>query len=640
MANFYKDNEDLQFYIEKWIDWSPLLALNERQGFGKDCEFASEKEALDVYKDMLELVGTFAAEEIAPKGAEMDRKGLEYKDGDVVFPKEMNEIFAQLKNMELHGMCIPRELGGMNLPILLYMTNIELMARADVSTVMHYGFHGAMGLAMLAFCIDEGSAEFDKESKTITKVRFERELADIASGNEWGCMDITEPDAGSDMAALRTKAVQDADGNWFITGQKIFITSGHGRYHFVIARTEDAKDPNDPFSGLNGLSFFLCETFSYGENGEKIRHATVDRIEEKMGIHASPTCTISFDKTPAQLIGKRGDGFKHMLLLMNGARVGVASISMGLCESAYRTARDYAAQRKSMGKTIDQHEMIADMLDEMRNDIQAIRAMTIQGAYYDELSQKSKILLKTLEPSSMEYKRVEKDVKFYAGEARKLTPLMKYLGSEKSVEMSRRCVQIHGGSGFTQEYGAEKLLRDSVILPIYEGTSQIQALMAMKDTLGAIIKNPQGFLKTIAQTRWLSVSARDPLERRVAKLQSLNLAAQQHLIQKIATRKFKTLSDKPMASWPKEFLKNWDPKRDFAPGMLHAERLIKLLCDSAVAELLYAQVKKFPERREVLETFLDRAEPRDRFLLNEITTTGDRILAKLSGESVAEEKIA
>ena len=194
-------------------------------------------------------------------------------------------------------------------------------------------------------------------------------------------------------------------------------------------------------------------------------------------------------------------------------------------------------------------------------------------------------------------------------------------------------MQIHGGNGYTTEYLPEKLLRDALVMPIYEGTSQIQALMAMKDTLGGIIKNPQRFVRRMAQARWRSVSSRNPLERRVAQLQSLSLSAQQQLVLKTAGDKVKALRGKPIAEWTDELTKNWDPKRDFAFAMLHAERLIQLLGDTMIAELLLEQAEKHPERVEVLERHLERAEPKARYLHDQITTTGQRLLDKLSASS-------
>ncbi len=640
MANYFTDNDDLQYYFEKGIDWEPIVRFTEYDYRTQD-GYKNAREALEFYRDASVMVGKFVAEDIAPKAAEIDEIGVGLKDGEAVEPEAMTEIFEQIKNLDLHWMTLPRELGGMNSPLMLYFINTELFGRADVSVMAHHGFHGGMAMAMLAFSLREGTTEWDPETFEITKTRFQDYIEEIGRGDAWGCMDITEPDAGSDMARLRAVGEQDEDGNWFVTGQKIFITSGHGKYHFVIARTEKAENQGDPFAGLAGLSFFLVPTYVDNEDGTRTRLATLDRVEEKLGHHGSVTATLSFDRTPAQLIGKRGDGFKHMLTLMNGARLGVGFESLGLCEAAYRMAKAYAAERPSMGKTIDRHEMIADYLEEMKTDIQAIRAICMHGAWHEELSQKIELMLTIAQPSDeLEAKKLRRELKEHKRHARRATPLLKYIASEKAVEMARRNIQIHGGNGYMKEYGAEKLLRDALVMPIYEGTSQIQALMAMKDTLGGIMKNPQDFIRRSAQARWRALSARDPLERRVAKIQQLSLSTQQHLIAKTAADKFRAVQSKPMTEWSQAFLKDWNPKRDFAYAMLHAERLCKLLTDELVCELLLEQGRKHPERREVLERYLERAEPRVRFLHDEITTTGARLLRKLAGASDDQEQAA
>jgi hypothetical protein len=286
-----------------------------------------------------------------------------------------------------------------------------------------------------------------------------------------------------------------------------------------------------------------------------------------------------------------------------------------------------------MGKPIDRHEMIADYLDEMRTDIQGLRALAMYGAEHEELGEKQKARAALLPDGDLDRKRLDAEGRRHKAKARRVTPLLKYLGAEKAVEMARRAVQIHGGNGYMKEYGAEKLLRDAMVMPIYEGTSQIQALMAMKDTLGAILKRPQAFFRKVAQTRWRALSAKDPLERRVARLQALSLGAQQHLVTRTATDKVRALAGRPLAEWRRALTRTWDPKRDFAHALLHAERLTRLLCDEAVCELLLEQARRFPERREVLERYLDRAEPRGRFLHDEITTTGARLLGTLAPDA-------
>ena len=630
MANFFKDNDDLQYYFDKGIDWESLVQITEHDFADADGEgFSTTEEAVGFYREIVEMVGQFSAEEIKPYEREIDQKGVELVDGEVVFPERLAGIFEKIKDLDLHGLPIPREFGGMNAPMMVYFMNSELMARADVSTMGHHGFHAGMAMGALVFSALEGSSEIDPKTGRINETRWRTMIEEIAAGEAWGCMDITEPDAGSDMAALRAVGEQDADGNWYVTGEKIFITSGHGKYHFVVARTE-ATDTNDPMSGLNGLSMFLVPTYEEDADGNRTRIVQLSRVEEKLGHHGSATCGLVFDKAPAELVGKRGEGFKYMLTLMNNARLGVGFECLGLSESAYRAAAEYAAERGSMGKTIDRHEMIADYLETMQTEIQGIRAMAVTAAFHEEMAQKLALAIRYGDLDESDEKRMKRLMKSHQRKSRRITPLLKYFGAEKSVEHARTSLQIHGGNGYTTEYIPEKLLRDALVMPIYEGTSQIQALMAMKDALGAIIQNPQGFVRRMAQARWRSLSSRNPLERRVAQLQSLSFGAQQHLVLKTAGAKMKGLRGKPMGAWSDELTKNWDPKRDFAYAMLHAERLIQLLGETTIAELLLEQAKKHPERAEVLERHLERAEPRARYLHDQITTTGQRLLGKLS----------
>ena len=636
MGNYFTDNDDLRYYFDRGIDWARLVEVTEF-GYKAQDAFRSVDEATKFYHEVATIVGDLAANDIAPHAAQIDREGVRYEGGEAHFPPRLQGIFDKIRSLDLHGLCVPRDLGGMNCPLTLYFINSEILARADVSVMSHHGFHGGMALAMLAFSIHEGTTTFDQTGGRITSTRFADEMAEIVAGKAWGCMDITEPDAGSDMAALRAVGEQDAAGAWFVTGQKIFITSGHGKYHFVIARTEKNTNPHadqDPMAGLKGLSFFLVPTYHEDESGKRTRVVSLDRVEHKIGHHGSVTGALTFDRAPAQLVGKRGEGFKQMLLLMNNARLGVAFESLGLCENALRLAKAYAAERPSMGKTIDKHPMIADWLDEMQTDIQGIRAMAMYGTFHEEVAQKEQLRLRFEATGDDERKRREVAVKTSQRKVRRVTPLLKYLASEKAVEMSRRCLQIHGGNGYICEYPAEKLLRDALVMPIYEGTSQIQSLMAMKDTLGGIMKNPRRFLARIAEARWTALSSRDALERRVAKLQQLSLAAQQHLVTVTATDKVRTLRGKPIGEWQRA-MSSMNPKRDFAFAMLHAERLTRLLADEAIAEILLEQAKRHPERRELCERYLDRAEPRCRFLHDEIRSTGHGLLARLTASESA-----
>jgi alkylation response protein AidB-like acyl-CoA dehydrogenase len=630
--SFFEDNADLRFYVERAIPWNEIFEAMAYRG--RERAFANVDEASEFYRQVAGTLGELAAKELAPRVARIDREGARLENGEVTDSPELVKAFEAFRAADLHRMCLPAELGGLEVPLIVYFLGGEMIARADVSAMTHYSFHGGMGLAMVAYSIQEGTTEF-REGGGFVTTRFRGYVDEIARGAAWGSMDITEPNAGSDMAQLRTKAEQDADGTWRITGQKIFITSGHGKYHFVVARTEEAARADDPFAGLGGLSMFLAKAYDDLPNGQRQRHVVIERLEEKLGHHGSATCALRFESTPAELIGKRGEGFRYMLMLMNNARVGVGFEGIGLAEAAMRMARAYAEERRTMGKPIARHEMIADYLDEMEIDILALRALAVTAAVHEELGQKREVMERHGGLEGAARAELAKKVRHHKRAARRLTPLLKYAATEKAVEIARRNMQIHGGVGYTREYGAEKLMRDALVMPVYEGTSQIQALMAMKDTLTGIMKRPRAFARKIAEARLAQMTSRDPLERRVAKLASISLSAQQFLLARTAKDKLKSLSDAPVSTWARALTKDWDPKRDFALAMLHAERLIRILADEAMAEILFEQSKKFPERRELCERWLERAEIRSRMLHEEITTTGDRLLAKLAKESAS-----
>ncbi|MFN3603164.1 MAG: acyl-CoA dehydrogenase family protein [Leptonema sp. (in: bacteria)] len=636
MANFYEDNQDLQFYVEKEIKWDEIVRVVEFDFKALD-SFTSIEEAKEFYKDILREVGKVSAEEIAPVSKILDEKELEFKNGEVYAPKEFNQIFERFKEMGLYGMSIPRELGGMNCPFILYFINAEMIARGDSSVMNHYGFHTGIALALLKYSIQEGTTKFQVEPPRLIETRFYKEIQEIVEGRAWGSMDITEPSAGSDMGAIRTYAEQDEKGQWYLTGQKLFITSGHGKHHIVIAKTEFDGTNKFPY-GLDRLSLFYVPAWEEDYQGNRKRNIEIIGLEKKLGIHASATVALNFDKSPAYLIGKRGQGFKLMLLLMNNARISVGFEALGLCEAAYRKAKEYAEQRESMGKTINNHEMIAEYLNDMYTDIQAIRALAMKSAYHEEMNQRLEILLLTLPKDYKKLNEIKNRQKYHAKKSRELTPLLKYFASEKSVEIARKAIQILGGYGYIKEYGVEKLLRDSIIFPIYEGTSQIQCLMVMKDSMMEIINNPKEFMQKYLNIRLKGLLNPDPKVRRVAKIETTTYHILIILLLRVTTDKFITLKDIPVERWIDVITSNWDPKKDFAQALLHAERLTKIMIEKAVCKILLEQGQRFPEREDLFYRYIEKAELRVDYYYKEILTLGDKILKDLANH--LEKKVA
>ncbi|MEE8408863.1 MAG: acyl-CoA dehydrogenase family protein [Myxococcota bacterium] len=620
MPNFFTDNDDLRFYIDQYIDWEKLVGLVELNYTAKDAP-KNWEEALEGYKEILSLVGDFVANEVAPRAAAIDEQGVHMDaDGKVEAGEAQKAIFSQLDEMGIYGLSVPRELGGMNLPLLVYFVINELMGRGDVSTMTHFAFHPAVAACLVQYSLVEGSAKFDDAGRLVS-TRWDAYIRDIIENGAWGSMDLTEPGAGSDLAAIRTKAVKDDAGVWRLTGNKIFITSGHGKYHLVLAKTEDRED-------LDALSLFVAP-LTIERDGETIRNAWVDRVEEKIGHHGSATCSVQYEDSEADLIGEEGRGFKMMLMLMNGARVGVGFESIGLMEAAYRMAREYAAERVSMGKTIDRHEMIANYLDEMDLLIHGTRALAMDAAFAEETAMRLQRLA-TAQPSAQAGDEVKKRFKRNKGRSRRLTPLLKYAAAENAVYVARMNMQILGGNGYMKDYAAERLLRDALVLPVYEGTSQIQALMVFKDIMTGVMKRPKRFVQQMAQAKLDAVTSRDAHERGYHSMRSLAFSAQQRILLRIAKRKAAAAMSGPLPKFFDTFLRDWDPKRDFSFGMLHAEHLCRILVDVEVAGIFLKQAEQYPERRVLAERWIERAEPRVRYHWDLIVgNSHDRLLAKL-----------
>ena len=352
--------------------------------------FRDADEAMAFYREVATMVGGFAAEEVAPHAAEIDRAGVRFEAGEVLFPPRLAAMFASCGEMGLHGLTLPRELGGMNAPMLLYFINGELLARADASVMAHYGFHGGIAMAMLVLSMLEGTTELDAEDRA----RREDALARRDRG------DRRRPRLGQHghhRARRRQRhggAARDRDARR--RGQ--LDAHRPEDLHHLRPRQVPLRDRADRGSpttsrrhGLDGLSMFLVRAYQDRPDGRRKRCVTIDRLEEKLGQHASATAALTFDGAPAELVGKPGEGFRQMLELMNHARLGVGFESIGLCEAALRMARAYAAERRSMGKTIDRHEMIADYFDEMETDILGLRALAMHAAFHEEVGHKKEL---------------------------------------------------------------------------------------------------------------------------------------------------------------------------------------------------------------------------------------------------------
>ncbi len=453
MANFYTDNEDIQFILEN-MDMSGLADLMEGDYSDSqkyDSAPENAEEAIENYKLVLESLGQLCGDFIAPRSEEMDKEGNKLtEDGKVIRPKAMYEILEKLAQAEVMGMTLPHRFGGINFPSLVLSVANEMISRADASLMNIFGLQG-IAETINAFASEEIKQEY---------------LPELSAGKTTGAMVLTEPDAGSDLQVCKVKAFQDDAGNWYLHGVKRFITNGCGEVLLVMARSEADR------SGGLGLSLFVCG------QGPTVH---IRRIEDKMGIHASPTCEIFFDNTPCKLIGERQRGLvTYVMALMNGARIGIAAQSLGIGEAAYRIARDYAASREQFGGPIEKLPAVRDMLIDMKIEVEESRALLYETCRVVDYENGYERMLAEENLDAEKKKEIKQKQRMIKRFAAMLTPMSKYIASEMSNSVAYDAIQILGGSGFMRDYACERLYRDARITSIYEGTSQLQVVAAVR----------------------------------------------------------------------------------------------------------------------------------------------------------------
>jgi alkylation response protein AidB-like acyl-CoA dehydrogenase len=614
--NFYLDNDDLYFQIEHQ-DWKKLFPLVETDAEDSEAPRSAE-EAKVLYHEFLRSLGEYIAEKIDPKAHMLDEQHPTLENGEMIDAPVMREFIKGLSDMGAMALPFSRHVGGYNMPWVISNAVCEMIARADVSLMTYYGFFSGIGLAFYFFALEHG--DFVSEKKRLISTRYDQQMSDFASGKTCGAMCLTEPQAGSDLAAILMTAKKEKDNYWYLNGQKIWITCGHGEHHLVLARSESKKT----HPGLKGLSLFYVPAH-IEVNGEKKRNFTIGGQEKKMGQHSSVTVTLNYDNARAELVGERGDGFKNMLLVMNDARLLVGYEGIGLCEKAYRMAKDFADDRIAMGKKIADHELIADYLDQMDLENKALRALAYYAGFHEEMANRLKSLMRLDKSRNKEQSSArEKEYKHHKWLARLATPFVKYCASENAVYFARMNMQIMGGVGYMKEYGAEKLMRDSLIMPIYEGTSQIQALMALKDHLQHAMNNPADFLSKMAHAKVQCLSAKTSAEKHLARLESLYYSTLQTILTRMIADKFGDIKDKPLVEWKDAFLKSWDPKKDFSFGLLHAERFCLIASKLWMSKVLVEQALNLTDkdltakRLHLASRFMERAEPKMRGWLYEI----------------------
>ena len=463
MANFYTDNQDIQFLFD-YFDLKDIAAIQERETPNGDADYLPRDidDAIDNYRRVLEIVGDISGNVLAKNAETVDAEGNTLNENQTVTLHPLvQKNLDQMSLADLQGFTLPRKYGGINCPTLVYTMATEIVARGDCSFMNMFGLQG-IAETIYAFASDEIKDEY---------------LPKFARGEVTGAMVLTEPDAGSDLQAVRVRAYQNENGDWFLSGVKRFITNGCGEVLLVLARSEAQ------ISDGRGLSLFVCDR---GPT-VKVRH-----LENKLGIHGSPTCERVFNNTPCRLIGERQRGLiTYVMSLMNGARLGIAAQSLGVAEAAQRLARDYANSREQFGAPIEHLPAVAEMVVDMRVRIEAARALCYETARVcDYENNINRLLERNADSLSAEEK---KEFKQKSRSLKKLnamlTPMSKFFCSEMRISVATDAIQVLGGSGYMKDYAAERYYRDARITTIYEGTSQLQVVAAIRGLTSGVYKS-------------------------------------------------------------------------------------------------------------------------------------------------------
>ena len=484
MSNYYTDHPEIGFHLNHPL-MKRIVDLKERDYADKDAfEDApvNYEDALENYKRMLDITGDVAANIIEPNSESVDLEGPHLENGRMLYASKTVENIEATRQAGLWGISMPRRYDGLNIPNTVFSMASELIAAADA------GFQNVWSLQS---CIDT-LYEFGTEEQR------KKYIPRISAGESMS-MDLTEPDAGSDLQRVMLKATQDADGTWRLNGVKRFITNGDSDIHLVLARSEEGTRDG------RGLSMFI---YDKKDGGVTVRH-----IENKLGIHGSPTCELVYKNAKCELCGDRKLGLiKYVMSLMNGARLGIAAQSVGVEQEAYNEALAYAKERAQFGKKIITFPAVYDMLSRMKAKLDAGRSLLYMTARYVDI-------YKALEDISRERKLTpeeRKEMKQYTRLADAFTPIAKGMNSEYANQNAYDAISIHGGSGFIMEYKSQRLYRDARIFSIYEGTTQLQVVAAVRYiTNGTYLAIMKEMLETPVSDNL------QPLKVRIAELVAL-----------------------------------------------------------------------------------------------------------------------
>jgi 3-(methylthio)propanoyl-CoA dehydrogenase len=574
--NYFSANKDLRFYFETVIDWDRLVPL-----YAEPDDAVQPGATAGTWRDVLDVAGDYVGRQISARAAEVDRLGTSHT-GDIKVSPPMAENLRGLAELGVMGLALPREYGGEGMPFVVNSAVLEMLARADAATMVQFAFYASPAAMMMRFGSDP------------LKQRW---VPRLARGEIIGWVAMTEPEAGSDVGNISTTATRHADGTWRINGRKQFISSGNGQVGVLLARAVPGS------RGLDGLALFVVPRCVPDPDSGERQNYEIERAEEKVCITGSPTCALAFVDTYAEILGSPGDGWRQITTFMNEARIAVGIQACGVAQASLAAAQDYAAQRVQMKKPIREHPLVAEMLLDMETTVAGLRALWMESAVAYDLVHGLDLRLHEMSEVDPERPTVEARKRRLERYLRELTPLVKYFGAEEAIRVARMGMQIFGGYGVVKEYEVERFLRDSLILPIYEGTSQIQSLMATRDLLKAIMRDPRSLLVPGGHSPWLTGVR---FEGDLGRMYRGALRAFGAAVSWLMVDLGKQIGPRRAAQLMRGSGANLDDA-DLAYVLLSAERLTQMLAHLHIGRLLGQQAQRWPERRPLAERFLRRA---------------------------------
>lgn len=540
--NYFLDNPDLVTTFDRLVPWDQIVPLTA----GTDADVA---DTVKTWRELLAVAGEYIGSEIAGRAAEVDRLGIIRDGGKVETSAPMQANLKGLAELGFAGLSLPEAHGGSGLPLTLSSLGVEMIARACPATMVEFGIGFTEPAAMIL--------------RFGTEEQKRRWVPRIIRGEIKGAVAMTEPQAGSDVGNVQTTARLEA-GCWRLTGRKQFISAGNGGMVIVLARMVPGS------SGLDGLGLFVVDR--EGDN------YIVERAEHKFTIRGSSTCSLVFEGSKAELLGEAGGGWREILTFMNESRIAIGLQGLGIGEAAYEKAARYAAERVQMGRPIREHPMIAELLLDMETTLAGLRALSTEASTLQD---------------QVTHGRDERA----ARRLREITPLVKWYGSEEIIRVCRSAMQIFGGYGVVTEYEVERHMRDALILPIYEGTSQIQSLMAVRDLMRVILRDPRALLRGGPTAMLGRVKFDGAIGRDFSAARGTLVGALRGLVVGMARRGGLGLVRGQRQPTDDEM----------RPFMLHAERITETLAHLHVARALAEQAARVPERRALAERAARRA---------------------------------